>query len=86
VGFKHLLSESSNGITLQFYVAMVCTMLIHIRTGLPVSKYSLVALALVGQGRSSYEAQLPILLKRERERYLERERLARKKASKNQGA
>jgi len=86
VGFKHLLSESSNGITLQFYVAMVCTMLIHIRTGLPVSKYSLVALGLVAQGRSSYEAQLPILLKRERERQLERARLARKKASKNQKA
>ena len=83
-GFSHLLSTSANGITLQFYVAMICTLLIHIRTGLPVDKYSLLALGLVAQGRCSYEDQLPVLLKRQRERMLERERLAKKKAQKTE--
>jgi hypothetical protein len=83
-GFSHLLSTSANGITLQFYVAMICTLLIHIRTGLPVDKYSLLALGLVAQGRCSYEDQLPVLLKRQRERMLERVRLARKKAQKTE--
>jgi hypothetical protein len=83
-GFGHLLSTSPNGITLQFYVAMICTLLIHIRTGLPVDKYGLLALGLVAQGRCTYEDQLPVLLKRQRERELERQRLARNKAQKTQ--
>ena len=81
VGFAHLFSTSANGITLQFYVAMICTLLIHIRTGLPVDKYSLLALGLVARGQCSFEDQLPVLLKRQRERMLERTRLSRKKAS-----
>jgi hypothetical protein len=83
-GFSHLLSTSANGITLQFYVAMICTLLIHIRTGRPVDKYTLLALGMVAQGRCSYENQLPVLLKRQRERELERDRLARKKAKKTE--
>jgi hypothetical protein len=78
-GFSHLLSTSANGITLQFYAATICTLLIHIRTGLPVDKYSLVALSLVYRGQCSYEDQLPVLIKRQRERMLEKARLARKK-------
>ena len=79
LGFCHLLSTSPNGITLQFYVAMICTLLIHIRTGLPVDKYSLMALSLVAGGQCTFEAQLPVLLKRQREKMLEKQRLARKK-------
>jgi hypothetical protein len=86
VGFQHLLSESANGITLQFYVAMICTMLIHLRTGLPVSKYSLLAMGFAAQGRGDFDGQIEVLLKRERERMLERARLARKKALKNKPA
>jgi len=81
-GFSHLLSTSPNGITLQFYVAMICTLLIHIRTGLPVDKYSLLALGLVAGGRCTYESQLPILLKRQREKMLAKERRDRKKLQK----
>jgi len=81
-GWSHLLSTTANGIELQFYVAMICTLLIHIRTGLPVSKYSLYALRIVGRGEGTYEDQRPIILKRERERMLEKARLARKKALK----
>jgi hypothetical protein len=80
-GFSHLLSTSANGITLQFYVAMICTLLIHVRTGLPVNKYSLLALSLVARGQCPFEDQLPILLKRQRERMLEKARLQRKKQS-----
>lgn len=80
-GFSHLLSTSPNGITLQFYVAMICTLLIHIRTGLPVNKYSLLALGLVARGQCSFEDQLPVLLKRQRERVLAKARLERKKQS-----
>lgn len=83
-GFSHLLSTSAGGITLQFYVAMICTLLIHIRTGMPVDKYSLLALGMVAQGRCSYEDQLPVLLKRQRERMLERKRLAKKKGQKTE--
>lgn len=80
-GFSHLLSTRPNGITLQFYVAMICTLLIYIRTGLPVDKYSLLALSLVHRGQCTYEDQLPVLLKRQKERMLEKARLARKKQS-----
>ena len=83
-GFAHLLSASPNGITLQFYVAMICTLLIHIRTGMPVDKYSLMALGLIAAGRCTYEDQLPVLLKRQRERMLEKARLARKKQAQKQ--
>jgi len=78
-GFSHLLSTSANGITLQFYVAMICTLLIHLRTGLPVDKYSLLALGFVARGQCTFEQQLPVLLKRQRERMLERQRRQRKK-------
>ena len=80
-GFSHLLSTSANGITLQFYVAMICTLLIHLRTGLPVDKYSLLALGFVARGQCTFEQQLPVLLKRQRERMLERQRRQRKKMS-----
>ena len=49
-------------------------------TGLPVDKYSLLALEMVARGQCSFEDQLPVLLKRQRERMLERTRLSRKKA------
>jgi DDE family transposase len=84
-GFAHLISTSANGITLQFYVAMICTLLIHIRTGMPVDKYSLLALGMVAQGRCDYASQLPVLLKRQRERTLEKARLARRKAGQKTG-
>jgi hypothetical protein len=84
-GFEHLINTTPNGITLQFYVAMICTLLIHIRTGMPVDKYSLLALSLVAQGRCDYASQLPVLLKRQRERMLEKARLVRKKAEQKTG-
>ena len=84
-GFAHLLSQSSNGVQVQMYVALIGTPLIHVRTGLPVSKYSFDALSLVARGQGSYEELLPGLLRLQRERRLEKERLARKKATAKKG-
>ena len=56
----------------------------HIRSGKQMSKYSYNALALVAAGYGTLEDALKIIARRERERALEKARLARKKAQKNQ--
>lgn len=83
---EHLLSHSPAGITLQFYVAVIATLLIHLQSGVPVNKYSLFALGLVARGRARLEEVLPGIQRRVRERELERKRLAKKKAAQNQAA
>jgi hypothetical protein len=83
-GFAHLLSQSANGVRTQVYVALIGTLLIHLHTRLPVSKYSLYALGLVVRGQATYQQVLPGVLRLERERMLEKERLARKKAAKSE--
>ena len=82
--FEHLISESPNGLSLQFYVAVIGVLLMHIRTGRQMSKYSYNALALVAAGYGTLEDALKILARRERERELEKARRDRKKAPKNQ--
>ena len=42
--FEHLISESPAGLSLQFYVAVIGVLLMHIRTGRQMSKYSYNAL------------------------------------------
>jgi putative transposase len=81
-GFAHLVSQSPSGVTAQMYVAMIGTLLIHLHTGMPPSKYSLYAMEVVMSGRASYADMLPGVLRLERERKLEKERLARKRAEK----
>lgn len=83
-GFGHLLSHSPAGVQLQMYVGLIATLLIFLHTGMPVSKYSLYALSLVARGQASYKDVLPGLLRLERERMLEKQRLARKKAAQKQ--
>ncbi len=78
----HLLSHSPAGITVQFYVAVIATLLIHIQTGLPVSKYSLVGLSFVARGQATVQDVLPGILRLEREKMLAKQRLARKSAAK----
>lgn len=80
--FKHLLSHSRNGLTIQFYVAVIGVLLMYLSTGHRVSKYAVSLLTFVAAGQASLEDILPILEKRERERELERARLARKRAQK----
>lgn len=79
-GYAHLFSQSQNGVQLQMYVALIGTLLIHLRTGSPVSKYSLFALGLVAAGRATYAELLPGILRLEREHMLAKARLSRKKA------
>jgi hypothetical protein len=79
--FRHLTSHSRNGVTLSFYVAVIAAMLMCLRTQRPLSLYGYNLLSMVAAGLGDVDDALPILERRERERRLERERLARKKAA-----
>lgn len=76
--FRHLLSQSARGLTMQFYVAVLMTLLIHLQTGLRVSKYALVWAGWVGSERASPEQMAEALGRHERERERDRTRRARK--------
>lgn len=78
-GFEHLISHSRKGITMQFYVAVIACLLMHIRTGRKVNKYMLFLMGQVAAGLASFEQIMPMLERIEREKELERQRLARKK-------
>ena len=78
---EHLLSHIANGIAVQFYVAAIAVMMMHIQTGLPVSKYSLVGLSFVARGQATIQQVMPGILRLEREKLLEKQRLARKRAT-----
>ena len=77
----HLISHNRNGITLQFYVAVIGMLLIYIKTGRKPDKYSLILLQHVAGG-ASMESLLPWLQTRWREKDLAAARLARKAAKK----
>jgi hypothetical protein len=80
-GLEHLISKSPQGITFQFYVAVIATLLLHLATGRKVSKYSLFWLNAVATGQATFEQMQQGLARIEREKALERARLARKKAA-----
>ena len=80
-GLEHLISKSPQGITFQFYVAVIATLLLHLATGRKVSKYSLFWLNAVATGQATFEQMQLGLARIEREKALERARLARKKAA-----
>jgi hypothetical protein len=80
----HLISCRKKGIKLQFYVAVIACLLMHIRTGRKVNKYMIMLMGQVAAGLASFEQILPMLEKIEREKELERQRRARKKLSKIQ--
>jgi len=80
--FRHLTSHSKNGVTSGFYIAVIGVLLIYLHTQRPLSKYAYAMLSLVASGQATLENIVPILERRERERELERQRLARKKAAK----
>ena len=82
--FRHLISHSRNGLTLGFYVATIAVLLIYLRTGggrRRVSKYAYNALCLVAQGAMTPQEALEAVAFREREKELERARLARKRGA-----
>ena len=81
--FEHLISHSKNGLTFGFYVALIASLVTHVRAGRRrLSKYAYHMLTLLAEGRGELGAVLGVLERRERERMLEKERLARKKAEK----
>lgn len=80
--FRHLISESRNGMLLGFYTAVIGVMLLYLHTGRKVSKYGFNMLCLVADGSATLEEIIPILERRERERELARQRLERLKAAK----
>jgi len=77
--FDHLISKNKNGITLQLYVAMIATLLLHLATGRKVSKYSLFWLSSVASGRATWEQMQAGLARIEREKELARIRLKKKR-------
>jgi hypothetical protein len=79
--FEHLISHSNNGVTLGFHVAVIAVLLIYLHTGTQPNKYAYNILCWAAAGYGTIEQLLPILQRRERERELERQRLARKKAA-----
>jgi hypothetical protein len=80
--FRGIWCESRPGVLLQFYVALIGLLVMHLRTGLRPSKYALILLGMVASGSANWEEVRPIIAKRSRERDPERERLSRKKAGK----
>jgi hypothetical protein len=82
--FEHLLSHNRQGITLSFHVAVIASMLMALQTQRELSKYGYNLLSMVASGTAQVQDVLPLLEHRERERQLERDRLARKRASKKQ--
>ena len=80
--FRHLISESRNGILLSFYTAVIGVLLLYLHSGRKPSKYGFNMLCLVADGSASLQEIIPILERRERERELARQRLARLKAEK----
>jgi hypothetical protein len=75
---EHLWSLSPQGITLQFYVAVIGTLLLHLATGRRVSKYALFWLGSVASGLATWEQMHTGLARIEREKALERARRTRK--------
>jgi hypothetical protein len=79
-GFDHLVSKSARGITMQFYVAVLMTLLIHLQTGLRVSKYGLLWVAWLAADRATLEAMAQAMARHEKERI----NAARRRAAKKQ--
>jgi hypothetical protein len=78
-GFRHLVSQSENGIRMQFYIGVLMALLIHVHTGTSVSKYTLIWVGWLESGRGTPEAMAQALARHEREREnARRRRLAKK--------
>jgi hypothetical protein len=83
---EHLISFSKNGVTIQFYVAVIACLLMYLNTGRRPSKYLLFEMQLIASGMSTLEEAADSLAHLERERELAALRAARKKASQKTSA
>lgn len=82
---RHLISHTKNGITIQFYVAVIMVLLTHLRTGQKPGVYEFNCLSWVAAGIMSVQTMQEVLARRQRERDLNKASLARRQAAKNQG-
>lgn len=78
----HLLSTSRDGITFQFYVAVIGVLMMYVQSGRRVSIYALAALSRVASGEFTLDEAMEVIHRRERERELNRLRQARLRARK----
>ena len=78
----HLLSTSRDGITFQFYVAVIGVLMMYVQTGRRVSIYALAALGRLARGECTVQQAMEVIAYRERERDLNRARQARLRARK----
>jgi hypothetical protein len=78
---KHLFSESTNGITMQFYVLIIATLLMHLNTGARPSVYTFVLMSSAASGDLVLEKVPEVLERLARERELERLRRLKKKTA-----
>jgi hypothetical protein len=79
---NHLLSTTRNGITFQLYVAVIAVLLTYMYLGRRVSRYAVLQMQLLSHGQITPQQMMETIEKREREKALERARLARKRAQK----
>ena len=80
--FDHLISHHHKGVTFQFYVAVIATLLLHLATGRRPSKYALFWLGCVANGTATFEEMAAGLARVEREKELARARQQRRAAQK----
>jgi hypothetical protein len=79
--FDHLISYSSSGVLLNFYVVVIGVLLMYLHTGGRPSKYAFVLLSMVGPDCSLADI-MPILRERERQCEVARQGAARRRARK----
>lgn len=80
--FSHMISYTREGVLLHFYVAVIAAMLMYLHTGYRPSKYLFVLLSQVAGGGATGDEIMPILRERERQRDLERQSAAKRRAKK----
>jgi hypothetical protein len=83
--WEHLLSESRGGMLMQFYVALIGTLLLAVVTGRQPDRYSFNLMCLAAGGYGSVDDALAIYQRRcaerDRDRERRRQRLAQKKSA-----
>ena len=82
--FEHLISHSQNGITIQFYVAVIGVLLTYIRTGQRPGVYEFRCLSWVARGMMDVATMHEVLALRQRERDQNKARRLTKLATQNQ--
>lgn len=85
VNFEHLITQSRKGILLNFYVAIIGTLLMYVFTGGKPSVYAFNLLSMAANCGATLEEILPILKERERRIALDKASLARRQAAKKNG-